>query len=348
MLVEVKLCLNRDFITLKKQLSPICLLAQNTMNTKSEDVVKNVESNNVESTSNEQRQTVKPIVISRRRLLRAGAASIPLVLTMAGLAPGESIQTQASAASGLMYGGHLVHDRFAGDNTIVRDGLVWTDHNGFVLLSGGGVKTSTLAINPVSSTSSGETPITITGTSEPVQSNPPQKTFTVSLTLPTSLSANAYLHKTGNWYTDRSVSAGTTSEDLLEYIKNLPLVIKDDGNNTVGSYTATGGSSAGSNTTNLSITPDNPEFTNASGWYSTAYTGYYLEEERHNDSRPYYLLPSTSTDQINKVEYKATIKFTYKEIIDTVEYQFSCDQVVTIPLLLDVANIPAPVNPGGV
>ena len=109
-------------------------MAQNTMNTNSEDVVKNVESNNVESTSNEQRQTNKPIVISRRRLLRAGMAGIPVVLTMAGVAPGQSIMGQASAASGLVYGGTGVGVRERFDNTNkVQDNLVWSNNNGFVI-----------------------------------------------------------------------------------------------------------------------------------------------------------------------------------------------------------------------
>ena len=106
------------------------------MNNNSEDVVKSVESNKVESTSNEQRQTNKPIVISRRRLLRAGVAGIPVVLTMAGIAPGQGIMGQASAASGLVYGGTGVgvRARFDGDDQIVHDGLVWSNNNGFVII----------------------------------------------------------------------------------------------------------------------------------------------------------------------------------------------------------------------
>ena len=108
------------------------------MNTNSKDVVKNVESNNVESTSNEQRRTNKPIVISRRRLLRAGVAGIPVVLTMAGIAPGQ-FGKGISAASGLDYDGMHTIDRFKdihGD--VLRDNLIYSDKDGFIYRNNGG------------------------------------------------------------------------------------------------------------------------------------------------------------------------------------------------------------------
>lgn len=322
MLVEVKLCLNRDFITLKKQLSPICLLAQNTMNTKSEDVVKNVESNNVESTSNEQRQTVKPIVISRRRLLRAGVAGIPVVLTMAGIAPAAGIQTVASAASGLMYGGNKVYNRFAGDNTIERDGLIWTDHNGFVLQSAGGVKTEGLTVTTDTSTN-GTTTFSLTGYDTGNQPSASNKEFTVSITPPASLSVNAYLHKTGVWYTDRIVRTGTPT-DLLEYIKGLTLTVKD-----------------GSNTVTANVTVEDATFKDTvDSWIKTTVQGYSLVEGAEGSPQNYYLLPASDTS-IDSVYYNAKVSFTY----EVGGYTYTCNnQTVQIPLKLNVTNIPSPTN----
>lgn len=104
----------------------------------SEDVVKNVESNNVESTSNEQRQTNKPIVISRRRLLRAGVAGIPVVLTMAGIAPGQ-FGGVASAASGLNYDRKNTIGRFSSiHDDVLRNNLIYSDSDGFIFKNNNG------------------------------------------------------------------------------------------------------------------------------------------------------------------------------------------------------------------
>ena len=335
MLLEVKLCLDRDFITLKTTF-PICLLAQNTMNNNSEDVVKNVESN-VESTSNEQRQINKPIVISRRRLLKAGVAGIPVVLTMAGVAPAASIQTEPSAASAMWYGGNAVYNRFAGDNTIVKDGLVWTDHNGFVLLEAGGVKTGGLTVT-TDSTSTGETTFQITGAfngaPQDDPGNPPTKTFTVSVAKPTSLSMNAYLHKTGEWYTDRIVRTGTPTE-LLDYIEGLELTIKDG---------STELNSSNTNVTNFSTTPDDASFTSTGDdWYKTVVQGWNLENT--NQGQNYYLLPASTESSITSVNYNAKVSFTY---VDG-NYTYSCtDQPIQISLKLNVSGIPGQIDPGGI
>ncbi len=102
------------------------------MNTNSKDVVKNVESNNVESTSNEQRQTNKPIIVSRRRLLRAGVAGIPVVLTMAGIAPGQ-FGGVASAASGLDYDKKNTIGRFKSiHGDVLNNNLIYSDGDGFI------------------------------------------------------------------------------------------------------------------------------------------------------------------------------------------------------------------------
>ena len=310
-------------------------MAHNTMNTNSKDVVKSVESNNVESTSNEQRQTNKPIVISRRRLLRAGVAGIPVVLTMAGVAPAAGIQTDPSAASGLIYGGNKVYNRFADDNNIVKDGLVWTDHNGFVLLNEGGVKTEGLTVTTDSS-SSGETTFNITGEytgtgTQPEDETPPTKTFTVSIDKPTSLSVNAYLHKTGVWYTDRIVTG--TSKDLLKYIEELPLTIKD------------GSTELDSNKTNsLTTTPEEATFSSTGDdWYKTKVQGWNIEVT--NQEQDYYLLPASTESNIESVNYNAKVSFSYTDG----NYTYSCtDQAITIPLLLNVSGIPSQVNPGGI
>lgn len=317
----------QGFYNHKKQLSPICLLAQNTMNTKSEDVVKNVESNNVELTSNEQRQTAKPIVISRRRLLKAGVAGIPVVLTMVGIAPAAGIQTEPSAASGLIYGGNKVYNRFAGDNTIERDGLIWTDHNGFVLQSAGGVKTEGLTVTTDTS-SSGETTlesvtVDYTGGGETPSGDPPSKSFKATITPPTSLTVNAYLHKTGEWYTDRIVRTGTPT-DLLEYIKGLTLTVKD-----------------GSNTVTANVTVEDATFKDTvDSWIKTTVQGYSLVEGSEGSPQNYYLLPASDTS-IDSVYYNAKVSFTY-----TVDgYTYTCNnQTVQIPLKLNVTNIPSPTN----
>ena len=301
------------------------------MNIKSEDVVNNVESNNVESTSNEQRQTVKPIVISRRRLLRAGVAGIPVVLTMAGIAPAaDGLKTEPSAASAMVYGGNKVYNRFANENGILRDGLVWTDHNGFVLLEAGGVKTEHLTVT-TDPNSTGEITFNLTATSyngtadpPPAVSDYPTKTFTVSIAKPTNLTVNSYLHKTGEWYTDRIVRTGTPA-DLLDYIKSLELTVKD-----------------GTNTVTATVTDKNATFTSSGAWYQTDVQGWNLENT--DQTQTYYLLPASNTSDIDSVNFSAKVTFTYTKD----DYQYTYDQTVTIPLKLNVSGIPSQVNPGGI
>ena len=289
------------------------------MNTKSEDVVKNVELNQVESTSNEQRQTVKPIVISRRRLLRAGVAGIPVVLTMAGLAPAESIQTTPSAASGLVYGGNKVYNRFYDQRR--SDGLVWTDHNGFVLLPEGGVKTSNPALSITTDDSttgveSFEPTITYIGTA-PEESRPSPLTCTASITPPSNLSSNAYMHKTGNWYTDLVVNS---SKDLVEYIKDLTLTIKI-GDEAIAP-------------TNVDV--QDPTFTQNNQWYNKPFMGWNLVNTE--DEEEYYALDQ-SQNTIDSIQFKATLSFS----VTKGDYTYSCsDLLITIPLKLVVGNIPAP------
>lgn len=303
-------------------------MAQNTMNSNSKDVVKNVESNNVESTSNEQRQTNKPIVISRRRLLRAGMAGIPVVLTMTGIAPADTIQTEPSAASAMWYGGNAVYNRFANENGILRDGLVWTDHNGFVLLNEGGVKNSPFTINTDSSTD-GKKTVTINGDyigSGTPSGDPPQKTFTLSITPPNNLTVNAYLHKKGEWYTDRIVTS--TSQDLLNYIKSLELTVKDEGSNTV----------------TPTVTNKAAAFTSSGTWYQTVVQGWNLDST--NQEQNYYLLPASSTADIDSVNFSADVSFTVLDSNN--EYSYTYNATITIPLKLIVSGIPAQVNPGGI
>lgn len=300
------------------------------MNTKSEDVVKNVESNNVESTSNEQRQTNKPIVISRRRLLKAGVAGIPVVLTMAGIAPAAGIQTVSSAASGLMYGGNKVYNRFAGDDSIENNGLVRTDHNGFVLLKAGGVKSSPLTVSTDPSTD-GNITITLPATSYigsgTVPDTMPSKTFTFSIDPPSGLTVNAYLHKTGVWYTDRIVTG--TSKDLLTYIRNLSVTVK-----------------VGESSITSTKTAENTTFTSTgSDWYKTPVPGWSIKDGYDNIPQDYYRLPTDSTSEIDSVNFNAKVSFTYTDGDYTYEYN---NQVVQIPLKLNVSGIPAQINPGGI
>ncbi|MBR5711791.1 MAG: hypothetical protein IKX40_13635 [Thermoguttaceae bacterium] len=305
------------------------------MNTNSKDVVKNVESNNVESTSNEQRQTNKPIVISRRRLLRAGVAGIPVVLTMVGIAPADSIQTVPSAASALWYGGNKVYNRFADNNTIVKDGLVWTDHNGFVLKSTGSVYTNQLSINTDTSSTNGTdgkttfelTAYSYVGTADPPPSvsEYPSKTFTASITPPTDLTVNAYLHKTGVWYTDRIVTS--SSKDLLEYIKGLTLTVNDGSN----SVTAT------VDVQDAALSSD------VVTWIKTPVQGYTLGNSTQGQN--YYLLPEEGPSVIDSVIYKAKVSFTYT----SGDYTYKCtNQPIEIPLKLNVTGIPNQVRPGDI
>ena len=195
------------------------------MKTNTEDVVKNVESKNLESTSNEQRQTVKPIVISRRRLLRAGAAGIPMVLTMAGVAPGQSIMGQASAASGLVYGGTGVgvRDSFEGKDGILRDNLVWSNNNGFVYTN---TNPPVLYTEAVQATV-GFDPTSIndlTFTYSPDEGDPVSVYITITPKINT-LNFVAFLHKSCSLYTDLLIyteNAGTTtSQTIQEYFSNI-------------------------------------------------------------------------------------------------------------------------------
>lgn len=304
----------KEILLPEKQQFPLCLLAQNTMNNNSEDVVKIVESNNVESTSNEQRQTNKPIVISRRRLLKAGVAGIPVVLTMAGVAPADGIQTEPSAASGLVYGGNKVYNRFYSERR--SDGLVWTDHNGFVLQSTGGVISRPFTISTDSSTN-GQKAVPITGEGG---DNPPQKTFTLSITPPNNLTVNAYQHKTGVWYTDRIET--DTSKDLLDYIKNLELTVTDESSNTVSP----------------TVTDKDAAFTSSGTWYQTVVLGWSLDNPEVEQN--YYLLPASGPAYIDSVNYSAKVSFSL--VIDG--YTYSYNETVTIPLKLSVSDIPAPTN----
>lgn len=308
------------------------------MNTKSEDVVKNVELNQVESTSNEQRQTVKPIVISRRRLLRAGVAGIPVVLTMAGLAPAESIQTTPSAASGLVYGGNKVYNRFYDQRR--SDGLVWTDHNGFVLLPEGGVKTASLQVE-----AGGRTTLNVSATSHVDGSDinssdtPSPLSVVVSVSSNNSFLAKAYQHKTGVWYTDQvgykhESSSTIAPAELIAFIKGLGLSFK------VGE---TGISS-------VDVSPNEPSFPTvaSSEWYNTAILGYSIVGDTSAD-KDYYLLPSTGSSNIpvtsalndsNNIKYQAAIKFSY----DSGDYRYSYEGTIDVPLTLEVSGIPQQTN----
>lgn len=315
-------------------------MAQNTMNTNSQDVVKSVESKNVESTSNEQRQTNKPIVISRRRLLRAGVAGIPVVLTMAGIAPAASIQTDPSAASAMWYGGNKVYNRFYNDRR--SDGLVWTDHNGFVLLPEGGVKTQALSIDSETDSEHSDTTTVEHTLSQALSDNPPSIVISATIEPVSDLSANAYAHKTGYWYTDLKV--GNDSSDLADYIKILRLTVKatitySDAHAEDVTLTET--------THSLSITPLNPEYT-ANKWFSNDHVvmGYTLEDNSDTPEE-YYLLDQN--EPYIYVTYKATVSCSltvpYTDGGNNYSITATCTQSpVNIPLKLKVDNIPSPTN----
>ena len=191
------------------------------MKTNSKDVVKNVESNNVESTSNEQRQTNKPIVISRRRLLRAGVAGIPVVLTMAGVAPGIEGINAASAASGMNYDHLGTVGRISPVQGPDANGLIWSDEDGFVLTSQNG---DYYTQQDGLSSESGEYSVTLTNAdpgfifvnSDSEGENKTISTITLNLSLNEgNITGNPRLHKLGNYYIsnpDVSLSTLATSQ----------------------------------------------------------------------------------------------------------------------------------------
>ena len=184
------------------------------MNTKFEDVVKNVESNNVESTSNEQRQTNKPIIVSRRRLLRAGVAGIPVVLTMAGVAPGQ-FGGVASAASGLDYDKKNTLGRFSSiHDKVLKNNLIYSDEDGFILKNNDegyyDVVCTNNAVEPTS-TGSGVTPSisltidSVSGTPAPDDPGPKSSDLTFNLTFNEgAITYPARLNKNGNYYTQQN------------------------------------------------------------------------------------------------------------------------------------------------
>ncbi|MBQ6617554.1 MAG: hypothetical protein IJH67_14440 [Thermoguttaceae bacterium] len=271
------------------------------MNTNSQDVVKSVE-----STSNEQRQTVKPIVISRRRLLRAGVAGIPVVLTMAGVAPGQSIMGQASAASGLVYGGTGVGVRERFDNTNkVQDNLVWSNNNGFVIDKTHN-KLFTEEISTTDRTVNGTATITISGTAT---SGTVEKTVNVTAkdNFPV-LTFDAFLHKSGVYYTDFLLTkvggANATTPSIQAYFEGLTVTDYFD-------FTIAGESTPldTSKVTSAQLADVSVTFDNS--WTKT--TGY----QHGSDSATtyYYLVPGTESTAITvKFKIKATIEDVTRDV----------------------------------
>lgn len=326
MLVEVKLYLDSDFVTIKTTIL-FAFWRKTPMNTKSEDVVKNVESNNVESTSNEQRQTVKPIVISRRRLLRAGVAGIPVVLTMAGVAPGQGIMGQASAASGLVYSGTGVGVRERFDGTeMVHDNLVWSNNNGFVIDKDEN-KLFTEDISSTDRTVSGTGSITISGTSqssntslEKAVSVTPKESFPV-------LTFDAFLHKSGVYYTDFLLTkvggVNATTPSIQAFFGDL--TVTDYFDFTVDGDTTplTTSNVTSAELTDISVTYDN-------SWTQT--TGY--QHGSDTATTDYYLVPESdsSTAITVKFKVKATIQNVTRDVTvsgNTEQCTFACSNAST-------------------
>lgn len=318
-------------------------MAQNTMNNKSEDVVKNVESNNVESTSNKQRQTVKPKVISRRRLLRAGMAGIPVVLTMTGVAPAAGIQTVASAASGLMYGGNKVRGRFEHtDGAVSDDNLVWSNHNGFVLKNGTEVYTSDPNLNfGAVSGSKNQGAVTFTNDSLTTDSTTSRNdvTFTVNNSANLNFDCPAYLHKSGAWYTDLLNGSNVF---LSNIIKNI-----DWKNNLTVTSSGSGSAVTIKNVVPVadSGTSQAVSFDNGSDWVETA--GY---QDDSTSLKNFYLCPDSSSGSF-KVNFKfdVTLECTEDRTVgtDTGSYPFTATTTVELPLTITVSNIPGRINYDG-
>ena len=269
------------------------------MNNNSEDVVKSVESNKVESTSNEQRQTNKPIVISRRRLLRAGVAGIPVVLTMAGVAPGQSIMGQASAASGLVYGGTGVgvHERFDGTD-MVQDNLVWSNNNGFVIDK----RNDELFTAPISTTtqtnSTGVGGITLTETGT---EGGTKNVVVTPKANPTAITFDAFLHKSGVYYTDfiiaetgqiRQYFAGFDTSKVLDY---FTFTVSEDNVDLTSSNVAS------AEVKDVSVTIKD-------SWTQT--TGY--EHGSDTATTDYYLVPGSAAPAFT-VKLKVTATISYSE-----------------------------------
>ena len=198
------------------------------MNSKSENAVQNIKA---DTTSEERSQAHSPVVISRRRLLRAGVSGIPILLTMNGIAPAQSIVIGASAASAMNYDRHNVYETF---NTYSNDSnLVWTDENGFILKSKGGehyisdvkafvkssVQTAQVTLYPPNYSS------------EDPQSTDQPKNFNITCSDNVQIGTfDYYLRKCpentlnaslDNWYTDLKLnSKDTNSSTVQEYVTN--------------------------------------------------------------------------------------------------------------------------------
>ena len=236
-------------------------MAQNTMNTNSKDVVKSVE-----STSNEQRQTVKPIVISRRRLLRAGVAGIPVVLTMAGVAPGIEGINAASAASGLNYDGLGTVDRISQLQEPDENGLIWSDSEGFVLTGQhGGHYKSENALSATGAFSSVPVSLSFTKTENNNNENTSTENLTVTLNLSDNITGSAHLHKLGNFYIskdDISLEGTTINADLPLSFSISELSVIESSSVSPTTYTATNPefvlSSSPDQQTWYCLTGDNP------------------------------------------------------------------------------------------
>ena len=186
------------------------------MNSKSENAVQNT---NTVSTYEERSQAHSPVVISRRRLLRAGLSGIPILLTMNGIAPGQDgIKTVASAASALNYDREGTYDRFS--RYANSDNLVLSNNNGFIYDQYG---------NLVKNASVQAYPSNFTGFLTLKNTEDENDTITVELLNQSIGFFCSYTHKSGRQYTDLTISPkyeNVASSALETYAVNTANITK--------------------------------------------------------------------------------------------------------------------------
>ena len=234
------------------------------MNSKSENAVQNI---NSDTTSEERSQAHSPVVISRRRLLRAGVSGIPILLTMHGLAPAEgTIKGAPSAASAMNYDKQGTYQRMYDYRT---GDVVLSDENGFIIKPDGNKEEDYKYLNIEPVTDSVSLPLN-GATGEGADSK------TVQVLGKTLGYSNCYLHKSGNWYADTTISdendysLSSPDADTQNYLKSQIEMLFDD--------------SVDVTVTNLSISLVNNDANLVSGSDYNGGTNYYYKIGEDLDS----------------------------------------------------------------
>lgn len=156
---------------------------------------------NQKSCADNNRSEKQPLsfpIVSRRRLLRSGIASIPVLLTMAARNPAFAVGA-ASAASACNYDNKGIFNRFINSGYLVN-GTLQSDVNGFVLNNG------TYIMNNTTITATGTSTITDNGTEYIA-------TFTATVT--------CILHKNGKWYSTLINTGLNGTTDTLKIVVSV-------------------------------------------------------------------------------------------------------------------------------